>query len=592
MRSNITGGSTSIEQITSEILQKQGKLQQHFSRPDKDWLFQANYDHQDKSADCSKCEPDQLVTRTTRDKEPVIHYGLIASGNQVMKSATTRDAVARELNILCFEMEAAGLMDQLPCLVIRGVCDYCDSHKHKQWQRYAALTAAAYTRVLLGVVPLYNDSQNSKTKETPHWMVPFARNTRFVSRQLEIDHLEKLIIHATSPTKVSIHRLGGIGKTQIALELAYRMREKVPECSIFWVPCIIYESVQQAYMNIASALGISDTEPAKINEQVKARLSQDSAGKWLLIFDNTDNLEMWTKGSATAPPLKDNLPRSENGHVLFTSRNRKLAVRVASPNVLSIPNVDQITATKILEKSLIQKDLLHDSDTTTALLEQLEFLPLAINQAAAYINENEIMLSDYLSLLKQRETDAAELLSEDFQDDGRYDETRNPVLTTWLISFQQIRDLDTLAADYLSFMACINPRDIPQSILPTPTSAKKKIDALGLLSAYSFISNHAGGSSFRLHRLVHLATRNWMRRIKVFDLWVRRTTQQLDDIFPHDDHNNRVLWRKYLPHALYLMNSEEFNNIHCEYVDLSSRVGLSLQSDGRYNEARFYSLIV
>jgi tetratricopeptide (TPR) repeat protein len=177
-------------------------------------------------------------------------------------------------------------------------------------------------------------------------------------------------------------------------------------------------------------------------------------------------------------------------------------------------------------------------------------------------------------------------LSEEFQDDGRYAETPNPVLTTWLISFQQIRDLDTLAADYLSFMACINPRDIPQSILPPPTSAKKKVDALGLLSAYSFISNHAGGSSFSLHRLVYLATRNWMRRTKVFDLWVRRATQQLDDIFPGDDHNNRVLWRLYLPHALYLMNSEEFQHIHYEYVGFSSRVGQSLQSDGRYNEAK------
>jgi nucleoside phosphorylase len=108
MRSNITGGSTPIEEITSKILQKQEKLQQQFSRPDKYWLFQASYDHKGKSADCSKCDPDQLVRRTTREtKEPVIHYGLIASGNQVMKSATTRDAVARELNILCFEMEAA-----------------------------------------------------------------------------------------------------------------------------------------------------------------------------------------------------------------------------------------------------------------------------------------------------------------------------------------------------------------------------------------------------------------------------------------------------------------------------------------------------
>jgi tetratricopeptide (TPR) repeat protein len=77
-----------------------------------------------------------------------------------------------------------------------------------------------------------------------------------------------------------------------------------------------------------------------------------------------------------------------------------------------------------------------------------------------------------------------------------------------------------------------------------------------------------------------------MRSTKVFDLWVRRATQQLDNIFPDNDHKNRVLWKDYLPHALYLMDSEEFHHIHHEYVELSSRVGRSLQSDRRYNEAK------
>lgn len=147
-------------------------------------------------------------------------------------------------------------------------------------------------------------------------------------------------------------------------------------------------------------------------------------------------MDMWNQGSATALPLKDFIPRSENSHVLFTSRNRKLAVRVASPNILSVLDVDQITATKILEDLLIQEGLLHDNFTTTALVEQLGFLPLAIVQAAVYINENDISLFDYLLLLRGQETDAAELLSEEFLDDGRYSETQNPVLTTWWILFQ------------------------------------------------------------------------------------------------------------------------------------------------------------
>lgn len=84
----------------------------------------------------------------------MIHYGAIASGNQVMRSGTTRDNVARKLDVMCFEMEAAGLMDILPCLPIQGICDYSDSHKSKEWQRYAAATAAAYARELLKELPV------------------------------------------------------------------------------------------------------------------------------------------------------------------------------------------------------------------------------------------------------------------------------------------------------------------------------------------------------------------------------------------------------------------------------------------------------
>jgi nucleoside phosphorylase len=84
----------------------------------------------------------------------VVHYGTIASGNQVMRSAVVRDRVSTELHgVLCFEMEAAGLMNSFPCLVIRGICDYADSHKNERWQPYAAGTAAAYAKEVLSVIP-------------------------------------------------------------------------------------------------------------------------------------------------------------------------------------------------------------------------------------------------------------------------------------------------------------------------------------------------------------------------------------------------------------------------------------------------------
>ncbi|KAK2034281.1 purine and uridine phosphorylase [Colletotrichum zoysiae] len=113
-----------------------------------DRLFEADYEHQGSS--CTDCDPSRLVKREARpDNNPRIHYGAIASANQVMKHGKTRDCIADELNVLCFEMEAAGLMDNFPCLVIRGICDYADSHKAKEWQPYAAAVAAAYAKELL-----------------------------------------------------------------------------------------------------------------------------------------------------------------------------------------------------------------------------------------------------------------------------------------------------------------------------------------------------------------------------------------------------------------------------------------------------------
>jgi len=108
-----------------------------------------------KGENCESCKVVRVDKRGDReDDSPVIHYGTIASGNQVMRSGKGRDKISEEFGgVLCYEMEAAGLMNNFPCLVIRGVCDYADSHKTKRWQPYAAGTAAAYAKDLLMVIP-------------------------------------------------------------------------------------------------------------------------------------------------------------------------------------------------------------------------------------------------------------------------------------------------------------------------------------------------------------------------------------------------------------------------------------------------------
>lgn len=128
----------------------------------QDRLYKPTYDHVGDS--CDECDLSQLTRRDARPNNcPKIHYGTIASANQVMKHGQTRRRLAQELNVLCFEMEAAGLMDSFPCLVIRGICDYSDSHKAKQWQEYAAATAAAYAKELLSVISSPDIHPNSMT---------------------------------------------------------------------------------------------------------------------------------------------------------------------------------------------------------------------------------------------------------------------------------------------------------------------------------------------------------------------------------------------------------------------------------------------
>ncbi|KAK8851806.1 purine and uridine phosphorylase [Apiospora arundinis] len=136
--------------------------------PGQDTLYAASSTHA-AGATCAKCRPDDVLDREARaTADPVLFFGTIASGNQVMKDGPTRDRYSRELGgVLCFEMEAAGLMNSFPCLVVRGICDYADAHKNKRWQPYAAATAAAYAKELLYTIPPLapgdlNGSENCK----------------------------------------------------------------------------------------------------------------------------------------------------------------------------------------------------------------------------------------------------------------------------------------------------------------------------------------------------------------------------------------------------------------------------------------------
>lgn len=151
----------SITECINAAITNNPRLKQKYMRPlsGTDILYSSNFLHPDRGQPCvGLCDtvPANRVFRPQRDSpesDPVVHYGLIASADKLMKDATMRDKLAKSERVLCFEMEGAGLMDTFPCLIIRGICDYSDTHKNDIWQGYAAAAAAAYARELLNVIP-------------------------------------------------------------------------------------------------------------------------------------------------------------------------------------------------------------------------------------------------------------------------------------------------------------------------------------------------------------------------------------------------------------------------------------------------------
>lgn len=169
-----------LDDAVSKILEKRRRLRKNYERPDpaSDVLYQSHIVHagRDEEPCITRCgnDPSCLVSRVLRgdeDDNPTVHYGLIASANQLMKDALIRDRLSAEKNVLCFEMKAAGLVNDFPCLVFRGICDYADSHKNSKWQGYAAIVAAAYPKDLLYRVVPQQVKQDTK-RNLVHQVVP------------------------------------------------------------------------------------------------------------------------------------------------------------------------------------------------------------------------------------------------------------------------------------------------------------------------------------------------------------------------------------------------------------------------------------
>ncbi|MCJ1443150.1 MAG: hypothetical protein MMC23_003648 [Stictis urceolatum] len=391
---------------------------------------------------------------------------------------------------------------------------------------------------------------------------------------------------------MSIYGLGGCGKTALALEFIYRILAKHPQYLVFWVPAISRETFELAYRKIGEFLripGITE-DNADVNQLLKDGLSSNNFGDWLMVVDNADETSVLFDGPQSNR-LIDYLPRSDRGLILFTTRSRKTAVGLSKTNILKLEDMSdaKVEARQLIELEILNKELLADSNAINDLLDLLTYLPLAINQAIAFINQNDIQVSEYVSLLRDTDSEA-ELFGEHFKDPNRYKEMESTIARTWYISFHQIREQDPLAADYLSFMACIGRTNIPLSLLPGGNSALQQIKAIGTLTGYALITKRQqdfqkvqGEEFFDVHRLVHIASKWWLQEYEGMSNWNEKIISRLEDVLPHGGHEKQEIWINYISHAILV--AERIESSNTAKVSLLNRIGECQSTLGQYTLA-------
>ncbi|TKW55178.1 Kinesin light chain [Colletotrichum tanaceti] len=528
----------------------------------------------------------QTLDDTVPAQEVRVLVGRLGSGDTVLKAGLDRDRIAREHDLLAFEMEGAGIWDVIPCVIVKAVCDYADSHKNKKWQRFAAATAASATKALLEHYT-HVDSHRLPAAPKSWFLVPYDENLDFVGRSEALDRIKRHFGHtgqqASQPARprprVALFGLGGIGKTQIALAYAFWLQQAHPDVSVFWVHASNAERFRQAYSSIAQECGIPghDDPKADMLTLVKTSLEKGFRGRWLMVIDNADDTQLFFppdslagNSTSTNPTtgtkggLGRYIPECRHGSIIITSRNKQTASRLVRDNsVLKVGAMSESETGQLLQAMLSDE---FSTEAASVLSAHLEHLPLAIAQAAAFIQENSISIAKYLQLLEESDDILVEQLSEPFEAVGRDSETPHALTATWIVSFNQIQQQDVLASEILSFACLLDRQGIPEEFVVSfcnrrgaegqQISTNTITKALGTLKAFSLVSP-ATNNTIDMHRLVQLVTRKWLDIHGRLAGSVEQALVIVSKLYPSGRHESRQVCQDYLPHAIAVLQHKE-----------------------------------
>jgi tetratricopeptide (TPR) repeat protein/transcriptional regulator with XRE-family HTH domain len=418
------------------------------------------------------------------------------------------------------------------------------------------------------------------------WTVPFRRNPHFTGRDELLAHLHQhLSPKAHDDTVVTrtaaltqpqaIKGLGGIGKTQIAVEYAYRSCEQECYTHTIWVNAASEEAILASLITLAELLpqfpGKKEVDQSKLVAAIKRWLEQ-SRESWLLIFDNADDISL----------MQEYLPQRGNGSILLTTRGHAVGSLAVS---IEVEKMGFIEGTQLLLRRAQRFAHASDEEINQAgnIVVALDHFPLALDQAGAYIDETQCSLVDYLSTYQiHRKT----LLARRGTQATNYPDS---VATTWSLSFQKVEQRSPAAAELLCLCAYLSPDRIPEELIQNgatywPPALQRAAgdlftfnQLLEELLKFSLVKRLVEEQMLSIHRLVQAVQIARMEREEQWQ-WAKRVVHAVNEVFPRAAHDADA-WPLCLR---YLEQAQACDTLIQQYQLMFSEAADLLNRTGRY----------
>jgi tetratricopeptide (TPR) repeat protein/nucleoside phosphorylase len=504
-------------------------------------------------------KPDWLSKIQSEPREARAWVATIVAGEQVVASIRAevyKFIKANYSEAVAVEMEGLGFLTTIKAtpsvqgIVIRGISDLLTNKTathDKEWQPIAARNAAAFAFAMLDELSPQSDKpdrssrpvrfgesdkpdrssrpvrfgENESVEETPIFTIPLSRNLRFVGRQ---DLLTQL--HTTLATQrlVALCGLGGVGKTQVAVEYAYRHQQEYP--AVLWLSLSSATEVHSRFATLAEGLGIPILQQKQedLVAQVKHWLA--SHQDWLLLVDNADELD----SLKSFMPL---LPATVTGWVLFTTRQQQppLPIRHVAMETLTVAAGAGFIVQQVYEVTEAEVVQHGEYLAAQALSQQLGGLPLALTQAAAYMRAHSCCCADYLDLYREHQQDLLAERGDILMADGHPDS----VAITFEVSLKPLRTQQPQAIELLYCCAVLHPDGIPEEVLMTALAVNKlQLDKLlKPLLGYSLLTRHTGQKAVSIHKLVQAVLR--LELGAALPQWIARLVAVVEKLFPETE---------------------------------------------------------